>query len=55
MKDPKLKDYTNLDSIRKEVEDSKTLFKKNNWPSIDVTRKTVVSLGFWYGLNYAKV
>ena len=41
MKDPKLKDYTNLDFIRKEVDDSKTLFKKNNWPTIDVTRRSV--------------
>ena len=41
MKDPNLKDYTNLDYIRKEVEDSKILFKKNNWPSIDVTRRSV--------------
>ena len=28
MKDPKLKDYTNLDFIRKEVEDSKNLIQK---------------------------
>ena len=28
MKDQKLKDYTNLNSIKKEVEDSKILFKK---------------------------
>ena len=41
MKDPKLKDYTDLNFIRKEVEDSKILFKKNNWPSIDVTRRSV--------------
>ncbi len=41
MKDPKLKDYTNLDFIKKEVEDSKILFKKNNWPIIDVTRRSV--------------
>ncbi len=41
MKNPKLNDYTNLDFIRKEVEDSKTLFKKNNWPIIDVTRRSV--------------
>ena len=41
MKNPKLKDYTNLDFIRKEVEDSKALFKKNNWPIIDVTRRSV--------------
>ena len=41
MKDQKLKDYTDLDSIKKEVEDSKKLFKKNNWPIIDVTRRSV--------------
>jgi len=41
MKNPKLKDYTNLDFIRKEVNDSKILFKKNNWPTIDVTRRSV--------------
>ena len=27
--------------IIKELEDSKKLFKKNNWPIIDVTRKSV--------------
>ena len=41
MKDTKLKDYTNLDFIKKEVDDSKILFKKNNWPVIDVTRRSV--------------
>jgi len=41
MKDQKLKEYTDLDAIKKEVEDSKKLFKKNNWPVIDVTRKSV--------------
>ena len=41
MKDQKLKDYTDLDVIKKEVEDSKNLFKKNNWPVIDVTRRSV--------------
>ena len=41
MKDQKLRDYTDLDSIKKEVEDSKKLFKKNNWPIIDVTRRSV--------------
>ena len=41
MKDHKLKNYTNLDFIRKEVDDSKILFKKNNWPTIDVTRRSV--------------
>ena len=41
MKDPKLKDYTNLEFIKKEVDDSKILFRKNNWPIIDVTRRSV--------------
>ena len=41
MKDHKLKDYTDLEYIKKEVRDSKILFKKNNWPIIDVTRKSV--------------
>ncbi len=41
MNDHKIKDYTNLDYINKEVNDSKNLFKKNNWPMIDVTRKSV--------------
>ena len=41
MKDHKIKDYTNLDHIKKEVDDSKSLFKKNNWPIIDVTRRSV--------------
>ena len=33
--------YTDLESIKKEVQDSKNLFKKYNWPTIDVTRKSV--------------
>ena len=41
MNDHKIKDYTNLDYIKKEVNDSKILFKKNNWPIIDVTRRSV--------------
>ena len=41
MNDRSLKDYTNLDSIKFEVENSKKLFKKNNWPIIDVTRRSV--------------
>ena len=41
MNDHKIKDYTNLDFIKKEVDDSKNLFKKNNWPMIDVTRRSV--------------
>ncbi len=41
MKDHNLKEYTDLEHIKKEVMDSKILFKKNNWPTIDVTRKSV--------------
>jgi regulator of PEP synthase PpsR (kinase-PPPase family) len=41
MNDRSLKEYTNLDSIKSEVENSKKLFKKNNWPMIDVTRRSV--------------
>jgi [pyruvate, water dikinase]-phosphate phosphotransferase / [pyruvate, water dikinase] kinase len=33
--------YTNEDEILNELEDSKKLFKKYNWPIIDVTRKSV--------------
>ena len=41
MKENNIGTYTDLDSINKEVENSKKLFKKYNWPTIDVTRKSV--------------
>ena len=41
MNEHKIKDYTELEFIKKEVNDSKNLFKKNNWPIIDVTRRSV--------------
>ena len=41
MKDQNLKEYTDLKFIKKEIEDSKNLFKRNNWPIIDVTRRSV--------------
>ena len=41
MNDTRLPTYTDLESIRQEVQDSKKLFKKYNWPTIDVTRKSV--------------
>ena len=41
MQDQNLKEYTDVESIKKEVEDSKKLFKKNSWPVIDVTRRSV--------------
>ncbi len=41
MSDHNLKEYTDLDSIKKEIDESKNLFKRNNWPIIDVTRRSV--------------
>ena len=41
MRDHKIKEYTDLDYIKKEVSDSRSLFKKYNWPVIDVTRRSV--------------
>ncbi len=41
MRDHHIREYTDLDFIKKEVNDSKLLFKKNNWPIIDVTRRSV--------------
>ena len=34
-------DYVNEKKILNELESSKKLFKKNSWPVIDVTRKSV--------------
>jgi len=34
-------EYVNIDEIKKELENSKKIFRKNNWPIIDVTRKSV--------------
>ena len=33
--------YTNIDNIKKEIEEAKKTFRKYRWPSIDVTRKSV--------------
>ena len=41
LKENEASDYTNLEKIRTEVDQSKKLFKKNKWPVIDVTRKSV--------------
>ena len=41
MQESRSSNYTDIASIKKEVEDSKILFKKYNWPTIDVTRKSV--------------
>jgi regulator of PEP synthase PpsR (kinase-PPPase family) len=34
-------DYTNLNKIKEEIEDAKKTFKKYQWPTIDMTRKSV--------------
>ena len=34
-------EYANINEIKKELENSKKIFRKNNWPTIDVTRKSV--------------
>jgi len=36
-----LKSYTDVEKIKTEVENSKKMFKKYNWPTIDVTRRSV--------------
>ena len=41
MKETNIKEYTDLNSIKGEIDKSKKLFKKYNWPTIDVTRKSV--------------
>ena len=41
IKENEASDYTNLEKIKTEVDQSKKIFKKNNWPVIDVTRKSV--------------
>ncbi len=33
--------YTNIENIKKEVNEAKKTFQKYRWPSIDVTRKSV--------------
>ncbi len=41
LKEKDNKSYTDLEKIKIEVSDAKNTFKKYNWPSIDVTRKSV--------------
>ena len=41
MHEDRLSGYTNEKKIMNELENSKKLFKKYNWPIIDVTRKSV--------------
>ena len=41
LKETENKSYTDLEKIKKEVDEAKNTFKKFQWPSIDVTRKSV--------------
>jgi len=41
MNDTRLPTYTDLKSIKQEVAESRVLFKKYSWPTIDVTRRSV--------------
>ena len=41
LKENETTEYTNLEKIKEEVENSKKIFRKNQWPTIDVTRKSV--------------
>ena len=41
LKETENSSYTDLEKIKKEVDDAKNTFKKYQWPSIDVTRKSV--------------
>ena len=41
LKETENKPYTDLDKIKKEVEEAKNTFRKYKWPAIDVTRKSV--------------
>ena len=41
MKEENIKEYTDLNFIKEEVNKSKQLFNKYKWPIIDVTRRSV--------------
>ncbi len=41
LKETENKSYTDLEKIKKEVDDAKSMFRKYKWPTIDVTRKSV--------------
>ena len=41
LKETKIKDYTNVENIKKEIAEAKNIFKKYRWPFINVTRKSV--------------
>jgi regulator of PEP synthase PpsR (kinase-PPPase family) len=41
LKETENKSYTDLEKIKKEVDEAKNTFRKYKWPTIDVTRKSV--------------
>jgi regulator of PEP synthase PpsR (kinase-PPPase family) len=41
LKENENKSYTDIEKIRKEVDEAKNTFRKYEWPTIDVTRKSV--------------
>ena len=41
LKEKSNKNYTDLEKIKKEVEEAKSTFRKYKWPTIDITRKSV--------------
>jgi regulator of PEP synthase PpsR (kinase-PPPase family) len=41
LKETEIIKYTDIENIKKEIEDAKKTFRKYRWPSIDVTRKSV--------------
>ena len=41
LKETENKSYTDLDKIKKEIDEAKNTFRKYKWPTIDVTRKSV--------------
>ena len=41
LKETENKSYTDLEKIKKEVDEAKNTFRKYEWPTIDVTRKSV--------------
>ena len=41
LKEDQNSEYVNIDKIRDELNSARKIFKENNWPSIDVTRKSV--------------
>ena len=41
LKEDQNSEYVNIDKIRDELDIARKIFKENNWPTIDVTRKSV--------------